>query len=109
MQVLFAFVPEPPQRIDALLQQIDEADQIRICALANPTLCLDQKFLVTDSGELAYDHANFREGVFALELENRPGLCLSRKNMSTPMACNVMDLNQRCRSRPSPLRCTGAD
>lgn len=65
--------------------------------------------MVTDTNQLAYDHANFRGGVFALELENRRGMCLSRVDMATPAECDVMDLNQRSRSRPSPLRAAGAD
>ena len=51
--------------------------------------------MVTDSNQLARDHANFRQGVFALEFANRRGLCLTRANMSLPAPCDVLDLNQR--------------
>ena len=75
--------------------QVDSDDTVFLCALANPSLCLPERYIVTDSDEIAYDHGNFRQGVFVLEYYALRGLCLSRTNMSTPQPCNVLDLNQR--------------
>lgn len=68
---------------------------VKLCALANPSLCSTTVYEVTSNDEIAYDGANFRDGVFALSLVNNPGRCLDRSNISHPMPCDVLDLNQR--------------